>query len=177
MYSIVLIEIISFIFIGVATKERGEKSIKSIMTKESVVAYLIPSLFSYILGLISLALSGGLSGTLSTPISALTHGYPIFGLYAPTIFMSVSLIIKMGIFPFFVYALNVNKGISWGGIIFIGVIAKIPIVILMLYYGNTIGPNIITFCGVLSLVIASMAAFTTPHAKKFMACSSLAAMG
>ena len=46
MYSIVLIEIISFIFIGVATKERGEKSIKSIMTKESVVAYLIPSLFS-----------------------------------------------------------------------------------------------------------------------------------
>jgi NADH:ubiquinone oxidoreductase subunit 2 (subunit N) len=27
------------------------------------------------------------------------------------------------------------------------------------------------------LVIASMAAFTTPHAKKFMACSSLAAMG
>lgn len=171
-------EIISFVFIGVATKQDGEKSIKSIMSKESVVAYLIPSLFSYVLALISLGLSANVNEAVFISLSKLEESrFSVLGISMASLLMSISLLIKMGIFPFFVYTLNVNKGISWGGIVFVGIIAKLPVIVVMIYYGATIGPNILMLCGVISMVIAPIAAFSTQHAKKFMACSSLAAMG
>ena len=178
IYSVVLIEIISFVFIGVATKQNGEKSIKSIMSKESIVAYLIPSLFSYVLALVSLGLSANVTEAVFISLSRLEESkFSILGISMASLLMSISLLIKMGIFPFFIYTLNVNKGISWGGIVFVGIIAKLPVIVVMIYYGATIGPNILMLCGVISMVIAPIAAFSTQHAKKFMACSSLAAMG
>lgn len=113
IYSVVLIEIISFVFIGVATKQNGEKSIKSIMSKESIVAYLIPSLFSYVLALVSLGLSANVTEAVFISLSRLEESkFSILGISMASLLMSISLLIKMGIFPFFIYTLNVNKGIS-----------------------------------------------------------------
>ena len=108
LYGLILLEIISFIFILLSHVETGENVQVSSHNKESLLAYLIPSLFSYILALISLYLAGQL--------------YPIKNLYSPEniliknnlspILMTISLTIKMGLFPFFVYTLNINQGIS-----------------------------------------------------------------
>ena len=95
----------------------------------------------------------------------------------PHIFMTISLVIKMGLFPFFVYTLNVNQGISWNAIFFIGVISKLPIIIIMVNYGNIISPQVMVISGLLSTLISGFIIFNSIYVKRYIASSSLASMG
>ena len=108
LYGVILLEIISFIFVWSSQIETGECIQISSHNKESLLAYLIPSLFSYVCALVSLYLAGQLwpRGNVLEPQNLFINSNFYF------VLMTISLTIKLGLFPFFVYTLNVSQGIS-----------------------------------------------------------------
>ena len=173
LYGVILLEIISFIFVWSSQIETGECIQISSHNKESLLAYLIPSLFSYVCALVSLYLAGQLwpRGNVLEPQNLFINSNFYF------VLMTISLTIKLGLFPFFVYTLNVSQGISWSAIFFLGITSKLPILIILINYGNIVLPEIMIISGILSLLTSAIIIFNSIYVKRYIACSSLASMG
>ena len=174
-YAVILLEIISFIFIWLTHIETSGSIQISSHLKESLLAYLIPSLLSLACALIGLFFSGLLwnSEILSTSCNELSYLWNFMYIT----FITASLVIKMGLFPFFVYTLNVNQGISWNAIFFIGVTSKLPVLIVMIHYGKIVNPWIMIVVGIFSMLMSSFIIFSSVYVKRYMAASSLGVMG
>ena len=136
--------------------------------KESLLAYLIPSLLSYVCALIGLYLGGELSEATQ---KGYVPGAPYF------LFMTIALTVKMGLFPFFVYTLNVSQGISWNAIFFVGITSKLPLVVVIVNYGHLIHPRVMILAGMFSMLASCLVIFNSVYMKRFIASSSFSVMG
>ena len=168
LYAVVLLEIMSFVFMWLTHLETTEAVQVSSHMKESLLAYLIPSLLSYVCALIGLYLGGELSEATQ---KGYVPGAPYF------LFMTIALTVKMGLFPFFVYTLNVSQGISWNAIFFIGITSKLPLVVVIVNYGHLIHPTVMIIAGMFSMLVSCLVIFNSVYMKRFIASSSFSTMG
>lgn len=94
----------------------------------------------------------------------------------PSIFISLALLIKIGAVPFYVWVRTVYSGISWSGIILLGILNKIGIIII-LSSNIPSGYTIYFLIGILTIIIGSIMASNQMGLKELWGFSGIASMG
>jgi NADH-quinone oxidoreductase subunit N len=110
------------------------------------------------------------------PFTDFVFGY--FGLYL----ILFAFLIKLGIFPFYSWFINVYNGLNYFGLMFIAILSKtITIIMFLMFIANLNclpGIHFLFFTvGLGSLVIGSFYLFYTTLIREFIAFSSLASLG
>ena len=90
--------------------------------------------------------------------------------------MTTPLLIKMSLFSFLLYTLNVNQERPLGMLFFIGVTSKLIIIVVMIC-GKIINPWVIIVMGIFSKLISDFIVFSSLYVKRYMTVSSLGVMG
>ena len=181
LYAVILLEIMSFVFMWLSHLQTSEPIQVSSHLKESLLSYLIPSLLSYVCALVGLYLSGGAAEIAESRglVGFTESGEKIIKLPSLPymVFMTLALGIKMGVFPFFVYTLNVSQGVSWNAIFFLGITSKVPLVIVLVNCGTIIHEHVLIIVGLSSMLVSCLVIFNSVYMKRFIAGSSLSVMG
>ena len=154
---IIIIEIQTYIMLSSSSWLKGSPKL---IFNEACLTYMFPaalSTFTMCIGFIAYLKSG------------LNSVYP-------SIFISLALLIKIGAVPFYIWIKTVYRGISWSGIIILGILNKIGIIII-LSANIPSGYTIYFLIGILTIVVGSIMASNQIGLKELWGFSGIASMG
>ena len=154
---IIIIEIQTYIMLSSGSWLKGSPKL---IFNEACLTYMFPaalSTFTMCIGFIVYLKSG------------LNSVYP-------SIFISLALLIKIGAVPFYIWIKTVYRGISWSGIIILGILNKIGIIVI-LSANIPSGYTIYFLIGILTIVVGSIMASNQIGLKELWGFSGIASMG
>ena len=154
---ILLIEIQTYIILSGASWLRG--SPKLIFT-EACITYVFPAALS----------------TFTMSIGLIVYMYSGLNSVYSSMFISLAMLIKIGAVPFYIWVKTVYRGISWSGIIILGIMNKVGI-ITILSLNIPSGYSIYLLVGVLTVAVGSILASNQLGLKELWGFSGVASMG
>jgi NADH-quinone oxidoreductase subunit N len=163
LWIIFIFEFQSFIILGSCYLFKNE-SIK-VKEIEGSLNYIIPAFLSFILLLIYVL-----------GVNFQNKAFIYSNSFLLNIILIVSILTKVGAFPFYFWVPNVYKGITWSTLLFISVISKVFIIIFILFY-IPILPHVMVIIGFITLLVAGLYMACESKIKKYLAFSSIAHIG
>ena len=154
---ILLIEIQTYIILSGASWLRG--SPKLIFT-EACITYVFPAALS----------------TFTMSIGLIIYMYSGLNSIYPSMFISLAMLIKVGAVPFYIWVKTVYRGISWSGIIILGIMNKVGIIVI-LSLNMPSGYAIYLLVGILTVAVGSVMASNQLGLKELWGFSGVASMG
>ena len=161
---IFILEFQSFIILGACYLFKRSDNWTAIKGVEGSVNYIFPAFFSFILMLLYIILSNyNIQST--HQLNLIMNGV-----------LTLSILIKLGAFPVFVWVPKMFKKICYNTLILLSVISKVFLISIILVYLPIKGPNLLIL-GAVSIVLSSFYMLSTPNIKEFLAFSSIANVG
>ena len=153
---ILLIEIQTYVILSGASWLRG--SPKLIFT-EACITYVFPAALS----------------TFTMSIGLIIYMYLGLNSIYPSMFISLAMLIKIGAVPFYIWVKTVYRGISWSGIIILGIMNKVGIIVI-LSLNMPSGYIIYLLVGILIVALGNVVASNQLSLKELWEISKVALM-
>lgn len=160
---IFIIEISGFLFIWCMKFETGKMTHVNTHVKEALLCYIIPSFIGYLVFLLGVLLKMySLNPNLREEL--------------PNILITLAMLIKTGLWPFYAYQINTYQGISLPGILILGGINKVVLIYILITYVNC-NYYLLYISGLMSIIVGSLLLINTSNFQRFLGASSLVFMG
>ena len=161
---IFILEFQSFIILGACYLFKRSDTWTTIKGIEGSINYIFPAFFSFVLMLFYIILSNyNMQST--NQMNLIMNSI-----------LTLSILIKLGAFPVFIWVPKVFKNICYNTLILLSVISKVYLISIILVYLPIKGPNLIII-GSISIILSSFFMLGVANIKKFLAFSSIANVG